>query len=193
MALVLITGGARSGKSEAAERCAAARLAMGASVVTAVFADGAHDPEMAARIARHHARRPPGITVIEASDATAWRAEVPDGALLVLDCLGTLAARAMAELPCSPDEDPSAFEAALDAVLAETIAWLACRAGDGIVVTNEAGSGVVPAYASGRVFRDSLGRANATLARIADGVYLAVAGRLLDLTAEPRDIVWPGE
>ncbi|MBS3956296.1 MAG: bifunctional adenosylcobinamide kinase/adenosylcobinamide-phosphate guanylyltransferase [Clostridiales bacterium] len=193
MALVVITGGARSGKSAAAQRLAESRQAAGDRVVTVVFADGDSDQEMAARIAHHRALRPPEFAVIEAGDATTWRGEIPTDALLVIDCLGTLAARLMDELPVALDDDPAGFEAAFDAALNETISWVVCRAGDTIVVTNEVGSGVVPAYASGRVFRDCLGRAGVTLVRVADAAYLAVAGRLIDLTAAPCELSWPSE
>ncbi|HET6497560.1 MAG TPA: bifunctional adenosylcobinamide kinase/adenosylcobinamide-phosphate guanylyltransferase, partial [Coriobacteriia bacterium] len=77
--------------------------------------------------------------------------------------------------------------------LADHIAWLAARRGDTVVVTNETGWGVVPAYPSGRVFRDALGRANAALCTIADAAYLVVNGRLVDLTSAPTELTWPGE
>ncbi len=190
MALVVFTGGARSGKSSAAQRLAARRSAeSGAPVVVAVFGSGDGDPEMAARIERHRSDRPDAFTTIEAASALSWRAEVPSGSILLLDCLGTLAGLAMGaatdagDAPIAPDH--------LDEILATVTAWLSERDGDTIVVTNEVGSGVVPAYASGRAFRDALGRANAALIGRADAAYLALAGRLLDLTESPTDTDWP--
>ncbi|WP_313715957.1 bifunctional adenosylcobinamide kinase/adenosylcobinamide-phosphate guanylyltransferase, partial [Arsenicicoccus bolidensis] len=60
------------------------------------------------------------------------------------------------------------------------------RAGvDVVLVTNEVGWGVVPEHASGRMFRDELGRVNAAVSAIADRVVLVVAGRVLDLSAAP--------
>ena len=50
-----------------------------------------------------------------------------------------------------------------------------------IVVTNEVGLGIVPAYALGRVYRDTLGYANQLLAQAADRVYLMVAGMAVDI------------
>ena len=52
---------------------------------------------------------------------------------------------------------------------------------------------MVPAFPDARLFRDIVGRANRRLVDAADGAYLAVAGRLIDLTAAPRDAAWPGE
>lgn len=193
MPLVMITGGARSGKSAAAVRLAASRMAGGSEVVVAVFGDACDDAEMEARIDRHQAERPPGFNTLEATDARSWCADVPGDALLLLDCLGTLTARLMAEQGVSLEDDAAEFERSLDTDLAALIGWLARRDGDTVVVTNEVGCGVVPAYASGRVFRDVLGRANARLATIAEASYLAVCGRLIDLAALPRDVPWPGE
>lgn len=200
MALVVITGGARSGKSRAAVKLAESRYAQGQPVVAAVFASES-DAEMTERIARHRADRPEGFTVVEATGATGWLAQVPRGSLLVLDCLGTCLGRAMLEVWAStaaPGEDmsdaaqlPPGFVEEFEARSATLVDALASRVGDTIVVTNEAGSGIVPTYATGRVFRDELGRANAALVGLADAAYLATAGRLLDLSALPRDIAWP--
>ncbi len=193
MALVVITGGARSGKSAAAARLAERRADAGAEVVVAAFGEAGWDAEMDERIARHRDARDARFTTLEAADPTTWTAAVPEGSLLVLDCLGSLVARLMAGCEDDPALDPVALEATLDARVAEVVSWLCGRAGDAIVVTNEVGSGVVPAYPSGRVFRDVLGRANAVLISIADASCLAVSGRLVDLGALPRDVPWPGE
>ncbi len=189
----MITGGARSGKSAAAQRLAASRMAAGSDVVVAVFGDGSVDDEMSARIERHREDRPAGFTTLEAADALSWRDEVPADSLLLIDCLGTLTARLMTEHPLALEEHPAAVGELLDGALADLVSWLTRRPGDAIVVTNETGAGVVPAYASGRVFRDVLGRANALLATLADVSYLAVCGRLVDLSTLPRDATWPGE
>jgi adenosylcobinamide kinase/adenosylcobinamide-phosphate guanylyltransferase len=55
------------------------------------------------------------------------------------------------------------------------------RAGVTIVVTNEVGSGIVPAFPLGRLYRDILGRANQLVAARAAAVYLVVAGIGVDL------------
>lgn len=195
MTLVVITGGSRSGKSAAAQRLALARSETGAEVVVAVFGSAEGDEEMAARIDRHRAERPDVFSTVEATDSHSWRERVPDGALLVIECLGTLAALIMSELyeAAADNVDASSMETALDDEMNQLASWLCGRAGDAIIVTNETGWGVVPVHASGRVFRDVVGRANALLIDRADAAYLALGGRLLDLHALPRDVTWPSE
>jgi adenosyl cobinamide kinase/adenosyl cobinamide phosphate guanylyltransferase len=191
MALVVITGAARSGKSRAAQRLASARALAGARVVVAVFGHADGDASFAGRIERHRRDRPPGFRTLEATDSRTWRESVDAEELLVVECLGTLAGLVMRE--AGADADEANLETALDSALAEFVSWVAHRRGDTIVVTNETGWGVVPAYPSGRLFRDSLGRANSALVTVADASYLALNGRLLDLAALPRDPTWPSE
>lgn len=200
MSLVVITGGARSGKSGASQRLALSRLAEGQRVTVAVFGS-ASDDEMADRIARHRTDRPEGLETLEAVSSHDWFALVPDDALLVVDCLGTCFGRALLEAwdECVPDgaemtdaaELPHGFVAATTRRTSAVIEGLLDREGGTIVVTNEVGDGLVPDYATGRLFRDELGRANRILIDRADAAYLAVAGRLLNLTKLPRDAHWP--
>jgi adenosylcobinamide kinase / adenosylcobinamide-phosphate guanylyltransferase len=202
MALVVITGGARSGKSRAAQQLAEARVREGASVTVAVFASES-DSEMTDRIARHRADRPSGFSVVEAAGALSWLGSVPSDSLLLLDCLGTCLGLAMLEAwentaiagadMTDATELPSGFEAEFSARTGELVERLLARNGDTIVVSNEVGSGVVPGYPTGRVFRDELGRANSALIGSADAAYLAVAGRLVDLLKLPHDIAWPND
>lgn len=204
MALVVFTGGARSGKSRAAQRLAAARAANGALVSVAVFArDDGSDPEFADRVAKHRADRPAGWKTIEAHSAAGWLAHADDGDVLVVDCLGTMLGLAMEDAyaasvaadaalgEADPSVLPDGFEVALAARWDAALDALLARAGDTIVVTNEVGDGVVPAYAAGRLFRDLLGRANARLVAQADAAYLVVAGRLIDLAGAPTCVRWP--
>ena len=204
MALVLITGGARSGKSRAAEQLAASRALEGIPVTVAVFGSES-DAEMTERIAHHRSHRPDGFCTLVARGSMSWLSEVSPDSLLVVDCLGTCVGLAMLEVwdECATlavddatdmteaAELPAGFEPAFTSRVNAIVAALAEREGDTIVVTNEVGDGVVPAYATGRIFRDELGRANRALADIADAAYLAVAGRMIDLTASPRAIDWP--
>ena len=202
MALVVFTGGARSGKSRAAERLAALRASDGQRVTVVVLGrDDSADPEFADRIARHVADRPAAFETVEASDSSAWRAEVDDDALLLLDCLGTLLGRVMEEqwermessrlLDAPADALPAGYELAVASALDDVVGWFVARPGDTIVVTNEVGDGIVPAFATGRLFRDVLGRANHVLIDRADAAYLAVAGRLASLSDLPREASWP--
>jgi adenosylcobinamide kinase/adenosylcobinamide-phosphate guanylyltransferase len=187
MALVVLTGAVRSGKSAAAEAMA---LARGGPVVVAVAGwDG--DEEMTRRIEAHRATRPDTFSAIEVDPDPGWLDGVPGEAVLVLDCLATLVgalaweSAADAEVATAEQETRAsgAVEALTDALIART--------GDTIVVTNEAGWGVVPATAAGRLFRDLLGRANRTLVEEADAAYLMVDGRCLDLRDLPATPAWP--
>lgn len=203
MALVVFTGGARSGKSSAAQALAVARAADVPEVVVAVFGDGDGDSEFSGRIERHRAERPADWHTIEAAESLAWLAAVPAGALLLVDCLGTLAGRCMAEVWdeaalavefVDANEPPAGYEADCVRRLDLAIEALLARTGDTIVVTNEVGDGVIPAYATGRVFRDLLGRANRRLVDEADAAFLCVAGRVFDLAALPRSVSrWPDD
>lgn len=195
MSLILITGGARCGKSAVAQRLVE-ECAQDVTVV--VFGQAGEDHEMAARIARHKADRPAGFVTVEARDSIEWTARVSDGVML-LDCLGTLLGLVMAETyadtAASALQDaealPVGYEEEVERRFAGLIGWILRRWDHTVVVTNEVGDGVVPAYASGRVFRDVLGRANRSLIDRSDAAYLVVAGRCIELSDLPQRARWP--
>jgi adenosylcobinamide kinase / adenosylcobinamide-phosphate guanylyltransferase len=165
MTHVLLTGGARSGKSA----LAVALAQRDGGDVVFVATGQAGDDEMAARIARHRAERPPQWTTVEEPlDLVAAIAAVDPRACLIVDCLSLW----VANLLGTSDAIQHAATAA-DAA--------AAREGTTIVVTNEVGLGVVPATPLGREYRDVLGRVNAIWAERASEAYLVVAGRLLPL------------
>lgn len=204
MALVVFTGGARSGKSAAAQSLARSRALDGVPVTVAVFArDDGTDPEFADRVARHRADRPATWTTIEAGDPLTWLEAVGADDLLVVDCLGTLLGLAMEDAyeACGGDAlqlaDPAllpdGYEAELASRFEPAVEALLARSGDTIVVTNEVGSGIVPGYASARLFRDVLGRANGRLVSAADAAYATMCGRLIDLRATPSSAKWPSD
>lgn len=201
MALVLFTGGARSGKSAAAEELARHRSLDGATVVALVFGRVDGDPEMAERIARHQAGRPAQFEVVEVSEAATAMAAIDSDSFLLVDCLGTLVGLIMAEeWPSEAHGDDvgeavgdlaPGYRARVEERVDALVRALCDRSADTIVVTNEVGSGIVPPYGSGRLFRDVLGRANRTLASRADRSYLAVCGRLAELSALSPSPAWP--
>lgn len=203
MSLVLFTGGARSGKSSAAQGLASARSLDGASVCVAVFGRAAVDGEFSARVAAHQRSRPAEWTTIEARDVREWTERVPSEALLVVDCMGTMLGLAMEAAFASvcldelgradAAEIPDGVDDAIGQAFDPVVEWLIQRDGDTIVVTNEVGDGVVPAFASGRLFRDVLGRANRRLVDRSDRAYLCIAGRLIELTALRREPSWPAD
>lgn len=169
--LTLILGGARSGKSTYAEQLAAKQ----SGHVTYVATAQAWDDEMAARIAQHRAERPASWSTLEAPrDLGATIAAAPTGDVVLIDCLTLLASNVILALP--EPVDVAGAEAALNAEMNALLGAYAASAAAWIIVSNEVGLGIVPAYALGRVYRDALGRANQRLAAAADEVILMVAG-----------------
>jgi adenosyl cobinamide kinase/adenosyl cobinamide phosphate guanylyltransferase len=168
MPLVLLIGGARSGKSELALRLASEQSSPVAFLATAQ----AGDTEMAARIAQHRLERPDSWQTIE--EPLRLReaiADVSDDQCLVIDCLTLWTANAL-----------EAFGADQVEAHATAVAWVAAtRTGLTVAVTNEVGLGIVPDNALARRYRDLLGRVNTIWAEAADQVYLLVAGRALAL------------
>lgn len=171
--LILLLGGARSGKSTTALRMAAER---GNNSVLFVATATASDDEMTARIAQHRAERPEAWQTLEAPRqvGAAIAQVVPLPSVIVVDCITLLAANALLALPetCTQEQANAAVLSEIDSLLAVQRA----SAATWIVVSNEVGMGIVPPYRLGRLYRDALGSANQRLAAAADEVYLLVAG-----------------
>jgi adenosylcobinamide kinase/adenosylcobinamide-phosphate guanylyltransferase len=169
--LVLITGGARSGKS----RFARERAAAGGSPVLFVATGLATDPEMAARIARHRAERPAEWTTLEARYdlASALRGRLSGERCVLLDDLAALVSNLLVER--------SADEREILAEVEELLGLARECSLELIVVSQEVGLGLVPSTALGRKFRDLVGFANQAMAAAADEVLLLVAGLPLRL------------
>ncbi len=168
---LLVTGGARSGKSQLAESVVATR---GSVLYLATAPRYPDDPEWMARIAIHSERRPAGWQVRETADvAGALRRAAAEETLLV-DCL-TLWVTGIVDAADAWD-DPAAAGRAVDAAVAELLDALADSPADIVLVTNEVGSGIAPATVSGRLFRDLLGRVNLAVAQACDDVVLVTAG-----------------
>lgn len=179
----LIIGGARSGKSTEAEL----RLS-GEPRVTYLAAgpwrswtgpDGQPDTEWAARVAQHRARRPSWWQTVESLDVAGALRE-GDGAVLI-DGIGTWLAGVMDEAGVWRDpEGPGQADLVRSLIDDLVDAWRQTTALV-VAVTDEVGSGLVPAYPAGRVFRDELGRLNQRLGAESELVLHAVAGRLAAL------------
>lgn len=176
MPSLLLVGGARSGKSFAAQKLIqkAGRL-HGLQTTTVVTAE-ALDAEMAERIMRHREERPASMNVIEApvhlADAVA--SVGPSGAVVV-DCITMWLSNRMLSGDSVESIEKSARAVAIG---------LSARPGPTVVVSNEVGLGVVPEHQMGRTFRDLQGRVNRMLAEELDRAYFVVAGRLLPLTKD---------
>ncbi|MGQ9717635.1 MAG: bifunctional adenosylcobinamide kinase/adenosylcobinamide-phosphate guanylyltransferase [Anaerolineae bacterium] len=170
--VVLILGGARSGKSDYAQRLAGE---MGKPVLYVATAT-VGDEEMAKRIARHRAARPAHWRTVEAPVGVgrALARVLGDGEVVLLDCLTLLVSNLLMALGETADAD--ALEGRVTAELEELLTVCAAHRADLIVVSNEVGMGLVPPYPMGRVYRDVLGRANQWLAGRAEQVIFMVAG-----------------
>ena len=171
--LILILGGARSGKSTHAEKLA---LELAGPDVLYVATAQAFDDEMRARIAAHRAERPAGWRTLEAPSliAAPLAEAVGPARGVLLDCLTLLASNAMLALGDEPTARPA--EAAVEVEVSALLAAYRAGSATWIVVSNEVGLGLVPPYPLGRAYRDALGRANQRLAAAADHVLFMVAG-----------------
>ena len=176
--IILVTGGARSGKSGHAERLAAAKGGAIAYIATA----RALDSEMEDRIARHQAQRPPTWQTFEAQLAPSVVVEAEGGRYdcLLLDCLTVLVTnRILAHEVDWETASPDQVAAIEINVLAEIEALITAAAAIPatlIAVTNEVGFGIVPDNLLARRFRDIAGRINQRLAAASSEVWLVISG-----------------
>lgn len=170
---ILVTGGARSGKSTLAEQVAARMSGADGRVdyVATGFPASGDDPEWAARVALHQQRRPASWRTIETLNLVGVLAD-GDPAPVLVDCLGMWTTRLMdaAGVWAGGSDEP------VRAAASELAAALHATTRPVVLVTNEVGLGVVPATASGRQFRDALGRLNMAAAAACDTVALCVCG-----------------
>jgi adenosylcobinamide kinase/adenosylcobinamide-phosphate guanylyltransferase len=158
---ILITGGARSGKSVFAERLVTGFDGDPVYIATAE----ARDAEMAARISAHQARRGAEWTTRAAPrDLTGALAATDGGGPRLVDCLTLWLTNLMLD-----DADWRAEVEALTGAMA-------AQAAPVLLVTNEVGLGIVPDNALARSFRDAAGWMNQRVADCADEVYLVVSG-----------------
>lgn len=175
---ILVTGGARSGKSRHGEELFAAEASV-VYVAPGQRPDPAADAEWAARVRHHRDRRPQHWRTHETADLASAITDATGDAVLI-DCLGTWMTARIDHLDGwnRPSDDwwPD-LERDLDAAIAAMLA----HPGTVVAVTNEVGLGIVPEHASGRLFRDALGWVNQRWAAACDEVHLVVAGRVIRL------------
>ncbi|MCA0157551.1 nicotinate-nucleotide--dimethylbenzimidazole phosphoribosyltransferase [Tsukamurella sp. M9C] len=177
MALTLVIGGVRSGKSARAEQLIAGSGALVRYVATAPRPDG--DPDLTARVAAHRERRPSSWSTVETQDL---RAVLSEGSAptLIDDLGGWLAAR----LDAAGWETPENVQPDLDGLVAAAAAY----AGELVIVSPEVGLSLVAETHAGRVFQDLLGTLNGRLAAIADRAELVVAGIPVLLDGAPSPV-----
>lgn len=175
--IVLVTGGARSGKSGFAEKYAAG---LGDKVIYIATAQ-IYDQEMEHRVRLHQERRPADWQTIEAPFAAEKHlAGVSGGQVVLLDCLTIYISNLLLSYDFEQTDAETRHQAvmkAVDRVLA------AARASDAtvVIVSNEVGMGIVPENALAREFRDLAGKANQKVAAWADEVYLTVSGLAINI------------
>jgi adenosylcobinamide kinase / adenosylcobinamide-phosphate guanylyltransferase len=174
--VTLVLGGVRSGKSRYAQRLAA-RAGCVTFIATAEHRD---DEEMRRKIERHQAERPEHWKTIEEplDLASAIQSGASSSDLLLIDCLTLFAAKVLEVHGENEEAVASRVNALCDALQAAP-----CSV---IVVSNEVGSGVVPAFEMGRRYRDLLGEINQQVAALANDVVLMVAGLPLALKGSTR-------
>ncbi len=177
--LILVGGGARSGKSDFALSLARSLGKRRLFLATAQ----AGDEEMADRIRRHRLTRGDDFTTIEEPLALAEVIRRHRGYdVLVLDCLTLWLANLLGQ--------GTAADAVLNRV-EDLIGALGQGAMPAVVITNEVGLGIVPESPLGRLFRDVAGRAHQCLSRAADEVYCAILGTMLRIKPAPAFIESP--
>ncbi|MFF7758833.1 bifunctional adenosylcobinamide kinase/adenosylcobinamide-phosphate guanylyltransferase [Streptomyces griseorubiginosus] len=173
----LVLGGARSGKSVEAER----RLEAFPEVLYVATGGSRNgDTEWASRVATHRERRPGSWRTTETCDLVPLLKD--DGAPLLIDCLSLWLTDAMDAVGAWDDAEwAGGGERELRSRVRELTEAVRATRRTVVAVSNEVGSGIVPATASGRRYRDELGRLNTAFANECEQVVLVVAGQALVL------------
>ncbi|HEY3562510.1 MAG TPA: bifunctional adenosylcobinamide kinase/adenosylcobinamide-phosphate guanylyltransferase [Kribbella sp.] len=170
----LVLGGARSGKSIAAERLLADVPEV---VYVATGGDDSGDSEWADRVAKHQARRPASWGLAETIDLVPLL-DAP-GPPLLIDCLTLWLSRTMDVVGVWSELSRAEL---VEQRIAELAAAWSTTPRRVVAVSNDVGSGIVPADPGTRLFRDLMGRLNTTISLASDQVLWTVAGRTLPLT-----------
>lgn len=161
--LILILGGARSGKGIFAER-----MTEGFKKVAYLATAEALDEEMRERIENHKKQRPGSWVTLEVPHnlVEAFRRIDSDTEVVVVDCLTLYISNQMTRFS----------EEEIVEKVSELLDLLGAFRGRVIFISNEVGMGIVPEYKMGRDYRDILGKVNQVIAEAAGEVYLMVAG-----------------
>lgn len=167
--LILVTGGASSGKSTFAEKLARKENLAVTYVATMPRLEG--DSELSQKIQAHKERRPSSWRTVETTcEVKDCVKNLPEGpAVVVLDCLSAFVSNLIIEKDKDKDEIVDDAKDTFEAMaLRKDLQFL--------IVTNEVGSGVVPEHSMSRKYREALGRVNQLAAQCASQVFLCVSG-----------------
>ncbi len=169
---ILITGGARSGKSRFAQELALRSGGPVLFVATAV----AGDEEMRQRIEEHKRSRPKSWSTLEVTRQVGNQITQIIGKtrVVIVDCITLLVNNLFGQY--SDQIDASLVEKKVADEIDGLIECIEHTDATFIIVTNEIGLGLVPPHRMSRLYRDVLGKANQRLAEVAEEVYLMVAG-----------------
>ncbi len=171
---ILLTGGARSGKSRFAQELG---VKSGKQVLFVATAE-AGDEEMRRRIAEHRRHRPAAWQTLEMPRAVG-QSLPPDGYdFIIVDCITMLVNNVFNEFtgPAAREIDAGALEKAVNAEIQGLLDAMARIPASFVIVTNEVGLGIVPGDRLTRLYRDLLGSANQVLAQNVNEVYWLAAG-----------------
>ena len=182
--IILCSGGARSGKSEFAERLALSTEGRKAYVATGQ----AFDEEMVDRIRKHQERRGDIWTNFEVPLylTKEWQNISQSADVILIDCLTMFTTNhMMAHGSIQGQQDANDLEEAVLSELESLLSLIASSDGKTVIfVTNEIGLGIVPDNKLARYFRDIAGRVNRTVATEADKLYLTISGVTIELKSQ---------
>lgn len=182
--IILCSGGARSGKSEFAERLALSTEGRKAYVATGQ----AFDEEMVDRIKKHQERRGDIWTNFEVPLylAKEWQNISQSTDVILIDCLTMFTTNhMMAHGSIQGQQDANDLEETVLSELESLLNLIASSDGKTVIfVTNEIGLGIVPDNKLARYFRDIAGRVNRTVATVANKLYLTISGVTIELKSQ---------
>lgn len=178
--IILVTGGARSGKSSFAEKLA---LKYGRGRAAYIATAQIFDSEMAYRVALHQSRRGEAWTTFEAPNAAedTIREVGKSFSAILFDCVTIYVSNFLCASDLCDTEDEAGLYDNLRGLIRRLLDAALSVDAVTIFVTNEVGCGIVPDNKLARRFRDLAGLANQMLAAHADKVFLTVAGVAVDV------------
>lgn len=175
--VTLVLGGARSGKSRYAQELASAYRKV---VFIATARPG--DSEMRRKIAAHRRQRPAAWRTVEAPDGLDRVIQEESADVLVVDCLTLYMANVMSGRNGRRRGIFHRIQQLCEAIRTSPASV--------ILISNEVGSGIVPAFQSGRHYRDLLGELNQEVAQLADRVVLMIAGLAITVKDRTGDLAF---